>query len=163
MLAFFPPRDLKLENILIVIEKDGKKVVKITDFGLSMNSYKPTRGVVQSGYFAGTRNYMAPECLRYRVYKDFDDGSIDFDPFKADFWSLGVCLYEMLTGKLPYRDLSDEGMIRKQESNYDIGLYGVSIECNDILRQMLTYDPVERIDPFGLLTHAWLSKSRSAQ
>jgi len=77
-------RDLKLENLLL--DKDGH--VKITDFGLSKEemSYGATTTT-----FCGTPEYLAPEVLEETEYGR-----------AVDWWGLGIVLYEMISGKLPF-------------------------------------------------------------
>jgi len=78
-------RDLKPENILI--DNDGH--VKLTDFGLS-KLLKHREEITQS--FCGTVEYMAPEIVNKEGHG-----------LAADYWSMGVLIYEMLFGKLPFR------------------------------------------------------------
>jgi len=78
-------RDLKPENILI----DENGHVKLTDFGLS-KLLKHREEV--TGSFCGTVEYMAPEIV-----------SKEGHGLAADYWSMGVLIYEMLFGKLPFR------------------------------------------------------------
>ncbi|MBI5115748.1 serine/threonine protein kinase [Candidatus Poribacteria bacterium] len=78
-------RDIKPENILI--KKDGR--VKIVDFGLSTEE-KGFR-FLRSKSRAGTPQYMSPEQIRGK--------GVDV---RSDIYSLGVCMYELFTGKLPY-------------------------------------------------------------
>jgi serine/threonine-protein kinase len=85
-------RDIKPENILIT--RTGQ--VKIVDFGLSVEE-KPFR-FLRSKSRAGTPQYMSPEQIR--------GGRVDE---RSDIYSLGVCMYELFTGKLPY-----EGKDRKE-------------------------------------------------
>ncbi len=84
-------RDVKPENILFT--KSGQP--KIADFGLArlMQSDKPAEfpAITQSGTVMGTSDYMAPEARRSAKQADH----------RADIYSLGVVLYEMLTGELP--------------------------------------------------------------
>ena len=85
-------RDLKPENIFLGREDDGSVYVKLVDFGLA----KLTDPTVQSrktrsGTAMGTPQYMAPEQAR----------GLEVDP-RADVYSLGVILYECLTGRLPF-------------------------------------------------------------
>ncbi len=89
-------RDLKPENILITL-KDDQGIVKITDFGLA----KFIRSGSISASSAGTPIYMAPESW---------SGSYSE---KSDMWSLGVVLYELLTGVPPFLDDTLEGLKRK--------------------------------------------------
>jgi serine/threonine protein kinase len=81
-------RDIKLDNILIFKnKKTGEKQVKLIDFGLSA-ILQPEQ---KSPHCCGSLAYSAPEI-------------VDKTPHdvKADIWSLGICLYIILTGRLPF-------------------------------------------------------------
>lgn len=80
---------------MIVLEKDGSEVenIKIIDFGFSNYLSKLLDKRESEDLLAGTPNYIAPEILKE---EDFD--------FKIDNFAIGVILYFMLTGALPFND-----------------------------------------------------------
>ncbi|CAB3407811.1 unnamed protein product [Caenorhabditis bovis] len=78
-------RDLKPENILL--DADGH--IKVTDFGLSKEAIDSEKKTYS---FCGTVEYMAPEVINRKGHS-----------MAADFWSLGVLMFEMLTGHLPFQ------------------------------------------------------------
>lgn len=81
-------RDIKPANILV----NSDNVVKIVDFGLAAAAVQGDARMTKSGILVGTPTYMAPEQVRGRA--------IDT---RTDIYSLGVVLYELLTGKPPYK------------------------------------------------------------
>ena len=82
-------RDLKPANILI--DEDG--LLKIVDFGVAAAASKEDTQLTKTGYVIGSPKYMAPEQI---LGKKVD--------YRADIYSLGVMIYEMLTGTPPYTE-----------------------------------------------------------
>ena len=80
-------RDLKPANVLI----DDTGLVKIVDFGVAAAQQQGDTQLTKTGYVIGSPKYMAPEQI---LGKKVDE--------RADVYSLGVMLYEMLTGEPPY-------------------------------------------------------------
>jgi serine/threonine protein kinase/tetratricopeptide (TPR) repeat protein len=86
-------RDLKPENILVKRLKTGDDLVKVVDFGLAALRVPGATSITNPGFVCGTPDYMAPEQARGEQV----DG-------RSDLYSLGVVLFELLTGQLPYVD-----------------------------------------------------------
>jgi len=87
-------RDIKPENILLVARKDGDDLVKLTDFGVAKIAQSPRSlpaGLASDQVF-GTPGWIAPE---YLLGETAIDG-------RADLYSLGVVLYQAVTGQLPF-------------------------------------------------------------
>jgi len=89
-------RDIKPSNIFVQKWPDGKERVKILDFGISKLMGEISRDLTQTGYFLGTMVYASPEQMRGEKL----DG-------RSDIYSLGVVLYELLTGALPFEPDTD--------------------------------------------------------
>ncbi len=86
-------RDLKPENVMIEVRRDEPDSVKVLDFGIAKIQVDGERRVTltQAGLVCGTPGYMSPE--------QWSGEQLDA---RSDLYSVGVILYEMLTGKLPF-------------------------------------------------------------
>src|SRR5262245_44208024 len=93
-------RDLKPANILV----DAQNVPHVTDFGLAKQVTRELGGTLtESGYLLGTPSYVSPEQAQ---------GAKDVDR-RTDVWSLGIMLYEVLTGKLPFEGMNALDIVLK--------------------------------------------------
>ncbi|KAI7892950.1 kinase-like domain-containing protein [Mucor mucedo] len=138
-------RDLKIENIMI--DKSGRNI-KIIDFGLS-NLFCPER---QLTTYCGSLYFAAPELLKATPYSGPE----------VDVWSLGVVIYVMATGSVPFDDKSMPGLhdkIKKGHVNYPAHL---SDECKDLLSHIFITDPKQRIIMTDILHHPWLNKESAS-
>ncbi|KAI7801256.1 putative ribosomal protein S6 kinase alpha-6 [Triplophysa rosa] len=120
-------RDLKPENILL----DEAGHIKLTDFGLSKESVDQDRKAYS---FCGTVEYMAPEVVNRRGHTQ-----------SADWWSLGVLMFEMLTGTLPF-----QGKDRNETMNMilkaKLGMpQFLSLEAQSLLRMLFKRNPTNRL------------------
>lgn len=89
-------RDIKPDNIFVIKLKDGSEWIKLLDFGVAkFTPNAPTQGdsLTKFGHTLGTPDYMAPE-------QAMGTGKIDY---RVDVYSMGVVLYQLLAGRLPYQ------------------------------------------------------------
>ncbi len=87
-------RDLKPDNVMISVRRDGRDFVKVLDFGIAkLTGDHPGSRRTRTGIVMGTPAYMSPEQCEGR-------GQVDH---RTDIYSLGILLYEMLTGEVPFR------------------------------------------------------------
>ncbi|KAM4873978.1 sperm motility kinase 4A-like isoform 1-T1 [Thomomys bottae] len=131
-------RDLKLENVLL----DTSGTVKVCDFGLG------TRVMLgeELDRACGTLPFWAPELFKHQGY----------DGHKVDVWSLGVLLYCMVVGYLPFSAWT-WGKLRKQVLSGQCRIPPhVSPELQNLLTQLLTVDPERRPTLEQVLGHPWL-------
>ncbi|MGO8816150.1 MAG: serine/threonine-protein kinase [Terriglobia bacterium] len=96
-------RDLKPDNIFLTEGEDGEKVVKVVDFGIAKLRESPVH--TQTGIVLGTPAYMSSEQARGMRSAELDA--------RSDIYSLGVVVYEMLTGRLPFHSDSPVEFLRK--------------------------------------------------
>ncbi|KAF1815383.1 kinase-like protein [Eremomyces bilateralis CBS 781.70] len=134
-------RDLKLENILL--DKHGN--VKLVDFGFT-REYEGKSSYLQT--WCGTVCYSAPEMLKGEKYAGE----------KVDVWSLGIILYALLCGELPF-DEDDETAtktrILKQEPKYPDTL---PQGAKDLIASLLSKRPLLRPSLSDILTNPWLAE-----
>ena len=92
-------RDIKPDNIVLVPQPEGGEAVKVLDFGIAkLKEGKSVEGsltLTGTGVVIGTPQYMSPEQAMGRRGDQLDD--------RSDLYSLGVVMYEMLTGVLPFQ------------------------------------------------------------
>ncbi|KAK7970173.1 CAMK/CAMKL protein kinase [Apiospora saccharicola] len=132
-------RDLKLENILL----DKHENVKLVDFGFT-REYEGKSNYLQT--FCGTICYSAPEMLKGEKYAGE----------KVDVWSLGVILYALLCGELPFDD-DDDNVTRKQilseEPKYPEHL---TADAVSLIKLLLSKRPLLRPTLPDILQHPFL-------
>ncbi len=97
-------RDIKPANLLLTHTSDGAPFVKVLDFGIS-KALAPDDGsnqnLTETTAVFGSPTYMSPEQVRSAKHVDA----------RADVWSLGVVLFELLTGRVPFRGESMSGLL----------------------------------------------------
>ncbi|MGE5796490.1 MAG: protein kinase domain-containing protein, partial [Ignavibacteria bacterium] len=120
-------RDIKSGNVMIT--KDGK--IKIMDFGLAKIG-KGTQ-VTKVGSTIGTIAYMSPEQARG---EELDH--------RTDIWSFGVILYEILTGKQPFKGDYDQAVIYSILNEEPETIKNISLELNTIVQKALAKAPADR-------------------
>lgn len=133
-------RDLKPQNILL----DNNNNIKLTDFDFAkfFNDDELLKTI------CGTPLYMAPEIIKYKEYNN-----------KSDIWSLGIILYQMITGKHPYKAKTHYELVKKIESEHIIipSKFDISQECYNIIHILLQKNPADRINWIDLFNHPWIN------
>lgn len=171
-LAGVAHRDLKLENVLLTSKAPDARL-KLIDFGLShvyprladsvtVDRSKPLHDV------CGSKSYAAPEVLGGRGY----------DGFAADMWSLGVCLFAMLSGFFPLDEASDNDWrfpkLRQMQSGgkstvasvyswYKRSAAHLTPEVTALLDGLLAIDPQQRLTMPQVREHPWVNQTKLGQ
>jgi serine/threonine protein kinase len=131
-------RDIKAANILM----DSNGHPKVTDFGFAIQ-YTDTD---YSTVTCGSPYWAAPEVFR----------GVSYSTQKADMWSLGVLLFYLLTGRLPWADCGDRSELLKEISNGDFTIPPeISSNASSLIQKLLTVDPLQRLCCRDALDHEW--------
>jgi len=132
-------RDLKLENILL----DAHNNIKLGDFGFTREC--ESKKLLET--ICGSTGYSAPEMLLAKKYSGLE----------VDIWSLGVILYTLLCGALPFDDDDENEMKHKIiKGEYEMEEF-LSNEAKDLIRSILQLEPSERPTLKQILQHTWFT------
>jgi serine/threonine protein kinase len=142
-------RDLKLENVLLV--KKGHHQIKIVDFGIAGLGSNMSAAKMN----IGTLKYLPPEILKNKLKVSHP---------AQDVWALGVILFAMITGTLPFNgETEDEimnnicngrvGYTKEMESQ-------VSFELKDLFTKIFNLDYLQRIKTIDMYYHPWTQGKR---
>ncbi|KAI7879377.1 kinase-like protein [Lichtheimia hyalospora FSU 10163] len=135
-------RDIKPQNLLLIPpnDQDDIPLLKVADFGFARNL--PNASLADT--MCGSPLYMGPEIL----------SGLKYDA-KADLWSVGAVLYEVVTGRPPFRAQNhiellkkineNEDRIRFPDEKPDAVVAPIGNDIKDLIRKLLKKNPVERI------------------
>jgi serine/threonine protein kinase len=151
-------RDLKPDNILLTTtnKESNLKTVKLADFGFS-RYFDITKDISGNGYddlvstVCGSPIYMAPELLLNTKYN-----------IKADIWSFGLIMYELLHGHNPFYYAKNIQELKTLVEFKKITVGDFSKECIDLLEKILSIDPVYRISWKDFFDHPWFQSYDSS-
>ena len=132
-------RDIKPENVLI--DKDG--VAKLTDFGWS--NYVDSKEIRST--YCGTPVYLAPEMIT----------EIGHDEH-LDIWCIGVLLFELLTGNVPFRGKDIQSLNNNILSLKILWPKDINLDAKNLISKILKPDPEERISLVDMLKHPFFTK-----
>ena len=139
-------RDLKPENIFL----DDKSDLKIGDFGyaVKLSSKDEKRKSI-----LGTIFYCAPEVIDRKNYDGYS--------FKADIWSLGVIMYNLLTGILPFFDTNDNIYSKIIDGSFSFpDDIEIGKAAKDLIKQILEVNPKKRPDLNQILSHEFFHMNK---
>eukprot|EP00028_Trichosphaerium_sp_Am-I-7-wt_P000306 CAMPEP_0168530280 /NCGR_PEP_ID=MMETSP0405-20121227/14558_1 /TAXON_ID=498012 /ORGANISM="Trichosphaerium sp, Strain Am-I-7 wt" /LENGTH=270 /DNA_ID=CAMNT_0008554461 /DNA_START=93 /DNA_END=902 /DNA_ORIENTATION=+ len=131
--------DIKLSNILLA----SNRSVRLIDFGLCATRGEDD-GLIRE--YAGSPLYMAPEIF-----------SVQPHDLAADIWSLGICLYYMLTDRYPFMASTYAGLEERVLFD-DVDFpahFGLSDNFQDLMSRLLAKNPRDRISLEAIKQHSW--------
>ena len=137
-------RDIKPENLLL----NKNNIIKIIDFGLS--NFCNNNHLLST--LCGSPSYSSPELINGEKYNGFS----------ADIWSIGISLYAMIYGYLPFRDKNKKNLFKLiSDCNIEYPDYScVSLVAKDLLKKVLIKDPSKRLNLQQIKEHPFYLKGK---
>ncbi|KXS16880.1 Pkinase-domain-containing protein, partial [Gonapodya prolifera JEL478] len=132
-------RDLKPENLLL----DANKCIKIIDFGFG-NTFNRDGSLLDT--FCGSPFYAAPEMILGRAYRGPE----------VDMWSLGVILFALLCGHLPFDDDNMKELYKKIAAGTYKSPDYLMPDARHLISRLITVDPAKRATLDEVLRHRWV-------
>ena len=136
-------RDIKLENIMF----DANHVPKFIDFGFARTFSEDDQYL---STICGSLFYVPPEMIHERKYDK-----------SADIWSLGVVLFGLVTGRLPFYNTSTLELVEAITTKEPHYSRNTSANLRDLLSLMLIKDPSKRITIEEIKRHPWVAPTRA--
>lgn len=132
-------RDVKLANIFLAKRRDREApTVKVIDFGIVKDTRPTAEALTRTGEGFGSPAYMSPEQVR-------GESTVDA---RSDIWSLGVCLFELLTGDLPFEGMTVPkllmNVLNAPAAHVTTRRPSVPAELDAIVMRCLEKDPARR-------------------
>lgn len=147
-------RDVSMENLVVSDINEKKAHLEVIDWGHSV-ALKLGANEIDYVGVVGKERYFAPEVVLREGRGD------KYDPFKADVFSLGVCLFSCLLGQMPFSKIGDKrSQILKKSATSLIDLLkksNLSADARDLLNKCLMWNPEERISMEEVLHHAFFN------
>ncbi|KAG5922517.1 Serine/threonine-protein kinase [Claviceps africana] len=141
--ANLPIMSASRDSLIPVAGLASLPMLKLADFGFAR--VLPATSLAET--LCGSPLYMAPEILRYEKYDA-----------KADLWSVGTVLYEMVTGRPPLRARNHVELLRKIEDAKDVIKFPkeviISPDIKSLIRSLLKRSPVERLSFENFFGHS---------
>ena len=146
---YFVQRDLKPQNLLLS-DNSSQAVLKIADFGFARHLQQQEL----ADTLCGSPLYMAPEILQSHKYDA-----------KADLWSVGTILYELVVGRPPFNGSNHVVLLHNIERHEakipDQIAKHLSSACIDLIYSLLKRNPVQRISFEEFFSHPFLASNTS--
>ncbi|XP_076910352.1 serine/threonine-protein kinase ATG1c-like isoform X1 [Bidens hawaiensis] len=141
-------RDLKPQNLLLSTNDDNS-TLKIADFGFARSLQ--ARNLAET--LCGSPLYMAPEIMQLHKYDA-----------KADLWSVGAILFQLVTGRTPFTGNNQiqllQNIMKLTELQFPPDVKDLSPECIDLCRKLLRQNPVERLTFEEFFTHPFFTLTK---
>lgn len=142
--AGFIHRDLKPGNLFLTTRSDGTPIIKILDFGVAKALAETDHDLTHSGMILGSPSYMSPEQIK----------ASRLASARSDLWSIGVILYELVSGAKPFKGDGIAGLAYNISHEPYPALPNLPPQLDAVIARCLQKDPNLRFQSAGELAQA---------